>query len=158
MTKNDGFRSPDDLPHCVTELIPEFSSSDCCRAWATTAGRMVPRGSLPRRIHLRGADRVRCIVCYLISLIAARRRPLEQTVARKRGRHCHEGSSIPVGCDIEAGGTVKSLCFPSSLAAASIEASVEHHVKLGRLSEFARTLHGAVRRSKSQGPRWFSLQ
>ena len=32
--KNDGFRSPDDLPHCVTELIPEFSSSDCCRAWA----------------------------------------------------------------------------------------------------------------------------
>ena len=47
-----------------------WSSSDCCRAWAATAGRMVPRGSLPRRIHLRGADRVRCIVCYLISLIA----------------------------------------------------------------------------------------
>ena len=70
MTKNDGFQSLDDLSHCVTELIPEFSSSDCCRAWATTAGRMVPRGSLPRRIHLRGANRVRCIVCYLISLIA----------------------------------------------------------------------------------------
>ena len=70
MTKNDGFRSPYDHPHCVTVLIPELSSSDRCRAWATTAGRMVPRGSLPRRIHLRGAGRVRCILCSLISLIA----------------------------------------------------------------------------------------
>ena len=50
------------------ETAPELVTGAV--TWATTAGRMVPRGSLPRRIHLRGADRVRCIVCYLISLIA----------------------------------------------------------------------------------------
>ena len=26
------------MQHCVTVLIPELSSSDRCRAWATTAG------------------------------------------------------------------------------------------------------------------------
>ena len=68
MTKNDGFRSPYDLPHCVTVLIPEFSSSDCCRAWATTAGRMVPRGSLPRSAS--AAALVATRVRHLLSLIA----------------------------------------------------------------------------------------